>query len=185
MTRVEPVIYRHTADAFFKQVLARKGLLTPEFLATLAALGIDPKKPRDVDVATWWKVIEAAARVIAPGQPLDEALREVGREVLRGFEASLVGRTAMMVLRMLGHRRAVTKLAESFKSADNVTTVEVLETTPTRARVRYTVVGGLRFPTYSEGVLVEGLERLGAKSPRVEHAVEPGGAVVYVMTWAA
>lgn len=181
---MEPVIYRHTAEAFFKQVLARKGLLTPEFLATLAALGIDPKKPRDVDIATWWRVIEAAARVIAPGRPLDEALREVGREVLRGYDASFVGKTAMMVLRMLGHRRAVTKLAESFKSADNATSVEVLESLPTRSRVRFTVAGGLRFPTYSEGVLLEGMERLGAKSLRVEHAVEPTGGVVYVMTWA-
>lgn len=181
--RVTPVIYRHTADAFFKQVLARRGLLTPDFLAKLSALGIDPNKPRDVEMATWWKVMAATAELLAPGASVEDAHREAGREVVRGFEQSLVGKTSFMVLRMLGHRRAFTKLAESFNGADTATKVEVLEATPTGARVRFTIAGGHPQPAYTEGILLEGLEMIGAKGTTVRHQREAAGSVLFELSW--
>lgn len=179
-----PVIYRHTVEGFFKQVLVRRGLLTPTFAAKLASFGVDPNKPRDLDLPTWWKVIAATAELLAPGASVEDAHREAGRELVRGFEQSLVGKTSFLVLRMLGHRRAVTKLAESFKSADNASTVDVLEATPTSARVRIAVEGGHPQPTYTEGILLEGLQMLGAKDVAVKHQRDAARAVLFDVTWA-
>ena len=168
------VVYRHTVESFLGQVLKRRGVLSTELLAKLRALGVDPVKPGDVDVETWWKVLELSAGVLAPGQSTDDAFREVGREVLRGFESSVVGKTSFLVLRVLGTKRGLMKVADSFRSADNVTTVEVADTGPKNANVRIIVPGGLRYPSYTQGIFLEGLTLLGAKQPRV--ALKPDGS---------
>lgn len=178
------VIYRHTAQAFFEQVLARRGLLSKALVDRLRALGVDPAKPRDVELTTWWKVVRLGAEALSPQKPLEEAFRDLGREVLRGYESSLVGKTSFLVLRMMGPRRAVTRLAESFRQSDDFTQVEVRELGPQKTLVRFTVPGGLPYPWYTEGVLLEGLALLGAKSPAVEVQAATGDSTDFIVSWA-
>lgn len=169
------VVYRHTVEALLNQVLKRRGVLSTELLTKLRALGVDPGKPRDVDIDTWWKVLELGAEVLAPGQSRDDAFREVGREMLRGFEASVVGKTSFLVLRLLGTKRGIMKVADSFRTADNVTAVEVQDTGPKSANVRIIVPGGVDVPAYTQGIFLEGLLLLGAKEPRVDFKPDERG----------
>ncbi|MEW6430953.1 MAG: DUF2378 family protein [Myxococcota bacterium] len=122
---------------------------------------------RAIDVDTGWRLLELAAEMLAPEQTTEDAFREMGREVLRGFESSVVRKTSFLVLRLLGTRRGIMKVADSFRSADNVTTVEVAETGPKSASARVLVPGGLRHPSSAEGIFLEGLAPLGAKEPRL------------------
>ena len=61
--------------------------------------------------------------------------------------------------------------------------MELLEANPTNARIRLSIIGGFPLPTYTKGVLVEGLELLGAKDVKVKHQRDSVGAVIFDFSW--
>jgi uncharacterized protein (TIGR02265 family) len=183
MSAAPPVVYSHTVQAVLSRVFARRSLLTGPVVARLAALGVDVKHPRDVPVEAWRPVVRLAAETIAPGQPDEDAFREVGREMMRGFEATALGKAVFLVMRLFGNRRGMLRLAEQYRTADNATRVETRELNPTTIELRFTVEGGIPHPTYNQGILMEALHLLNAKSPRVTWQAEPSGTVVFVVSW--
>lgn len=184
MSSEPKVVYSHTVEAFLSRIFGRRNLLNGKVLAQLTAQGIDVKKPRDVPLEHWWPVVRLAANTIAAGLPEAEAFREVGQEMLRGFEATVVGKSLFLVLRMMGTRRAMLKMADSYRTADNVTKVAVKELAPNRMELRFDVDGGMPYPTYTQGILLEGIRLVGGKTPAVDFTVEPAGVVVYQASWA-
>lgn len=183
MAPAPKVVYSHTVVAFLSRIFARRGLLQGPTLQKLAALGIDVKHPRDLPLDTWWKMVRLAADSIAAGSPEAEAFHEVGREMLRGFEATVVGKSLFLVMRVLGTRRAMLKMAEHYRTADSVTEVVTKELSPTSVELRFTVDGGIPFPSYTQGILLEGMRLVGGKLPTVTFEVEPSGVVRYVTRW--
>ncbi len=178
------IIYRHTVEAFLTRVFARRNLLRGAVLEKLTALGIDPKRPRDVSPEAWWPVVRLAADTIAPGKSEAEAFREVGQEMLRGFEASVIGKSLFLVMRVLGTKRAMLKMADHYRTADNITRVEAKDLGPTEVELRFDVDGGTPFPTYTQGILLEGIRLVGGKAPRVDVRAEGDGALIYRASWA-
>jgi len=148
------VIFRHTVEAFFSEVVDRLHLFTHD---ELRAQDLWP--PRDVDIFAWVTLLRTTAARLRPDAPVDDALEEVGREMVRGFAESLTGRSLFGLLRMLGPRRAMLRLAENYRTADSVTEVVTTQVSPTHMRLAYSDTGGV--PTYMKGVLAESLERIG------------------------
>lgn len=177
--RAEGVIFRHTVEAFVARVIVRSGLLSLEFDRELRELGVDVHRPRDVDLPTWTRLVRATARRLSPQKPEDEALEEVGREMLRGFAASLVGRGLMFVLRRLGPRRALLRMPDNYRSADSVTKVTARELSSTEIELTFNSTGEM--PTYVRGLMLETLAQLETPATATWE-VRPEGTV-FKISW--
>ncbi|MFZ5438969.1 MAG: DUF2378 family protein [Myxococcota bacterium] len=178
------VVFRHTVEAFLSRVFIRRGLLQGAVKAQLLALGVDPAHPRDTPVPRWRQVVKLAADTIAPGQPEADAMREVGREMIRGFEASLVGRSLFIVQRIIGMKRMLETLAHNYRNADNATEVVVRELGPRDMELRFKVAEGIPWPTYTEGIILEAARAIGIRDEvRVGFRVESPSEVTYRVTW--
>jgi uncharacterized protein (TIGR02265 family) len=179
----EGVIYRHTVEAFIERVLLRRGLLSLEFDRELKALGVDASRPAELKLETWLALLKASARRLGPDRSEDDALEDVGREMLRGYIDGLVGRALFTVLRLIGPRRALLRMAENFHTADSITSVTARELGPSSIELEFKPVFGI--PTYTRGVLLEALVLLRAKDAKVEFKDLPTDATLFTVSWAA
>jgi uncharacterized protein (TIGR02265 family) len=184
MAEESRVVYSHTVEALISRLFERHGLLEGRVLERLRELGVDPQRPRDTPVHVWRQVVRLAAEVVAPGQPEEDALREVGREMIRGFEASLVGRSLFIVVRLMGVRRTLERVAQNYRTADNATQVTTRTISANEMELCFTVEDGIPFPSYTEGILIEGARLGGAKSElKVEYVVQSPNEVTYRVRW--
>ena len=175
------VVFRHTVEAFISRVILRRGLLSLEFDRELKALGLDVSRPVEVSVSTWIAVLRACAKRLNPTGTEAEGLELVGREMLRGYLDGLVGKSLFLLLRMVGTRRALLRMMESYRTADNVTTIKATERGPQCVDLEFNSAFGI--PSYVCGVLLEAMPMVGARDPRVEFRLEPSGATVFTATW--
>ena len=181
------VVYNHTVKGFLRHVLERRGLLNAKVIAELAGLGLDVKRPVDMPIDAWWKVLDLSVQLIAGDREPNAAWEMMGGEVVYGFAETLVGKSAFLVLRLLGPGRALRRLTEQYRTADSVTTVESRELAPTSVELIYTVVGGIPQPAYVKGILKVGMELVGAHDTAVTWSKSERSADTcrYVVSWTA
>ena len=67
---MEGVIYQHTVEAF------------------------DATRPKALSLERWLALLHATAKRLSPNKALDDALEELGREMIRGYLEGLVGLAA-------------------------------------------------------------------------------------------
>lgn len=179
----EKVVYRHTVEAFLKNVFERNGLLVPEVVAALEGMGIDARRPRDLPQAAWYRMMALAAERIGPGRPTSDNLERVGRAFLRGYTESVVGRAILIGARLMGPRRTLLRMAESFKSGDTSTTIIATEPGPGMVDILVNPDGGV--PAYFCGLFSELLNLIGVVSNQVEVRTSPYGGSVFRVSWSA
>lgn len=177
----EKVIFAHTLQAFIQRVIMRRALLSIEFDKELRALGVDVSRPKEVNLATWVALLRACAKKMSPGAPEDEALEQVGREMMQGYSEGLVGRAMTIVLKLIGPRRSLLRMMENYATADNMTTVKVVEVTPTTMELEFNSTGDM--PTYVRGILSEMLRTVGARDIKIDYRTLPSSATVYSVSW--
>lgn len=176
------VVFRHTVESFIRDVLQRRELLTPDFVAALAGKGIDVNKPRDLPRERWWALLELTAERIAPGRTRAENMELIGREMVRAFADGLVGRGLFMLLRIMGPRRAMLRTAENFRAADNFSSASVREVGKHHLELVYTPVAGM--PELVLGILAESMTLIGVKNPRVVFELTPSSdGATYSLQW--
>ena len=149
------VIFRHTVEAMIQRVLLRRNLLTPALAQDLKALGLDVTRPHDVPLAVWQSVLRHVSKLVAPGQPEDAALEELGREVLRGYADTLVGKGTLLVAKMLGPRRALLRIGETWATAGDAYRITITEKSPREIEALAEGVGDLAH--YYKGVFHESM----------------------------
>lgn len=176
------VIYRHSVESFVERVLQRRGLLSPDFIRELKALGVDVEKPTEVDLATWARLVRATAAKLSPSKDIDAALEDVGLETIAGYLESLVGRSLFVLLRLFGPRRALLRMQENYHSADSITRIDARALSPTSVELVFNTTGGT--PTYVRGLMLGTLIHLKVRSPQVTFE-ETGGRTVFTTSWGA
>ena len=179
---MEGVIYQHTVETFIARVLLRRGLLSLEFDRELRAMGVDASRPKEMSLELWTAMLRATAKRMSPGKAPDDAVEELGREMIRGYRDGLVGRGLFVLLRMLGPRRALLRVKENFNTGDNVTKVKARELSPTCVELEFETTSGI--PTWSRGILLEALQQLKVRDPKVEFRMLPSMATVFTVSWA-
>lgn len=175
------VVFSHTVRAFIHRVFRARELLTPATRAHFAALGIDADAPKDVPPERWWKLVQYAAE-LQNAESLDLALLELGRDMVRGYQDGVIGTALFLAMRLMGVKRALIRMADHFRTADSITRVETVDEGERQVSVLMTAEGGLPFPTYTQGVLLEGLDRVGAKDPVVSWS-RVGEGVRFRLSW--
>lgn len=161
------IVFSHTVRALIENVLQPRDLLSPELRGELRALGIDVERPTDIPSETWWKVLGLVSTRLAPGSDHPSAMEAVGRALVRGYAQTFLGKSAFMVLRLLGPRRGLARLTEQFQATNTGLTVISRELGPKELELSFRMQGAVPEPTYTRGILDEGLMLVGAKNQRV------------------
>lgn len=179
------VVFNHTVKGFLSHVLERRDLLTPTVVDELASLGLDVRRPADLPIDAWWKVLAVGVRLIASEQTEADGWELLGGEVIHGFAETLLGKSSFLVLRLLGPRRALRQLTQQYRTADSVTHVDSIELEPTKVELIYRVTGGIPQPTYVKGLLKVGMELVGAHGVEVSFGPAPGvsDGLRYLVSW--
>lgn len=156
------------------------GRVTPALRASLKDAGLDldrllPGYP----AATVARCVKLTAAALFPGQPEDDALREVGRLFLTGYQQTLIGRAVLQVLKLIGPRRSLQRMQTNFRSVNYVKT-RFTELGPTRAEVWFNHVDGM--PAYFAGIIEQGGVLSGAKAVTVTWQEKDGGGA-FLVEW--
>ncbi|MFZ5445882.1 MAG: DUF2378 family protein [Myxococcota bacterium] len=172
------VIFKHTVDAFLQQVVLRRKLLSARELESFQL-----QRARDVDLETWVKLLKLSAQRLSPHKNEADALEDVGREMLRGYAEGMVGRGLFIVLRLLGPKKALVRMADNYRTADNMTSAKVVDRGPTEVEVEFNSTGGM--PTYVRGVISESLVLLDVAGATVDLVSETPEGTRYAVRWPA
>lgn len=171
------VIYRHTVEALVVGVAEKKNALPR---AELIKLGVYPT--RDVTMDVWAPAVRAIAKALFPDATPDQQLELLGREVVRSFAENVVGRGLLMVLRLIGRKRALLRMAENFRTADSVSNVSTVEKAPTWIQLRFSASNGLG--PHMLGLMREGVLLITAKEPcTVEGTPDGAGGFTIDVKW--
>lgn len=183
MQKIEGVVFRHAVESFLQHVVTRNRLLTPEFRAELAGIGFDVDKPRDTEAMVWVSMLRLTATRLAPDVPEGEALERVGHEMLRGLFETLIGRGMLMVMKLMGPKKALLRVAESYKMSDTITKVDTQELGPTHVKLSFNSVGGV--PTYVRGLLQEAMTTLNVKNGAITYLERADGGADFDVKWSS
>ncbi|MBL8911148.1 MAG: DUF2378 family protein [Archangium sp.] len=170
----EGVIYRHSVEALLNHVVKRRSLMTAR---ELAEFGLE--KPRDVDKDTWIRLLRTLARKLDAQE--DVWLEKLGAAMLEGYADGFVGRSLFLVLKLMGPRRALLRMAENFKTADNVTEVTATARGETHVEIVFNDIG--KVPTYVRGLLLEAMTTMGLQKPTVTFEELPNGHTKFDARW--
>jgi uncharacterized protein (TIGR02265 family) len=135
--------------------------------ADFLAAGYDVDKPRATyPAAVYLGCQEAVLRHLYPGKERKAAQRELGRELVRMYFETLVGRVVGMALKVAGPERAMKRVALSFSSVLSPVDIQGQPLAPADWRVQFR---GYPFPADAAAGTCEGaLRQAGATQPRVE-----------------
>lgn len=177
----EKIVFRNTVEALLQRTLRARGRLTPAVAARVRALGVDPDAPKDIPKATWQALLWLAAEVLAPGLPREEALRQLGAELLRAFNQTLPGKVLFTTLRVIGVRRGLHRMSTNFRSSNTYTTSTAKDLGPNEVEVWISDVNAA--PSYIQGLMGAAVELAGGKSVVVEVAATEGDSATYRIRW--
>lgn len=183
MKKIEGVVYRHAVEAFVQHIIVRHHLLTAEFAKEMLAIGIDLYKPRDAQADAWIVLLRKTSAKLSPGASEADAMERIGHEMLRGLFETLVGKGLLMVMKLLGPKRALLRIAESYKTSDNITQVTTTEVGPTHVKLSFNTVGGCQ--TYVRGLLSEAMVTMNVKQSDITFSERVDGGTDYDVKWSA
>ncbi|MBS2029529.1 MAG: DUF2378 family protein [Deltaproteobacteria bacterium] len=162
-----------------------RGSLTPALKARLLAVGLDVDKPPTgaVPATTWARWVDAAAAEIFSELPIDERHRRIGALALDGFKDTAIGKATMAILKLIGPRRSMHRLARNYRTVNNFCEPEVVELAPNQFRVTFRDAIGM--PGYWAGTLQSAAEMIGAPEPKVSLVKHEPPVCVLEVIWRA
>ncbi len=113
----EPIVFGSGVEAL-RNALERH--LTPALREELLHAGFDlnkvmPAYPMD----QWVDALRIVARHLAPQLPEHDQYVHLGRQFMKGFVSTAVGKAALAISRVIGPRRTLLRMGRNFKQATN------------------------------------------------------------------
>lgn len=177
----ERLVYEHTIEGLFVRGLA--GRVSPGLKERLRVVGVDldrrllPAYPFD----TWSMCVRLAAQTLVPELPEEGAYRHLGERMVDGFRETLMGRAQFGVLQLLGPRRVLHRVQQSFRSGNNYTEVRLRPLEASELEVWMNEPGTTRYLV--QGALLAGLRASGAAEPVVRVAEFTSEDVTFHVSW--
>jgi uncharacterized protein (TIGR02265 family) len=172
-------VYPHTVEGLFFKALKPK--IGPALAERLKACGIDlAGKPREVQHENWKKALTLVATELFEGT-LDERYRQLGRSVLLRYEETLMGKTVVGLMRMLGPRRVLVRINATLRSGNNYIEASLSELSPQAFEGEVNECNGN--PNYIAGVIEQGLIIAGAKDQKVTIKDFDGHRAKFLIEW--
>lgn len=184
MSPVPPVSERVVFEQTIEGLLRALGPhLNDATRARLKAVGLDVDGKLKVayPVTIWIEVLWIAGEVLAPGKDRDEATYIVGRRFLEAYEATLMGKAACAMARVVGPKRTLDRMTRNFRTGSSYGTSRLVELGGGRYEAHCFPVS---VPGFYRGLIEAGLEVAGAKNARVTLVRwERPEEAVYEVTW--
>jgi uncharacterized protein (TIGR02265 family) len=160
----DEVVFTQTVEGLFR---ALGGLLDEPAKAKFRALGVDPDQRLmpAYPLALWVQMVELAAEIHAPQAPFEQAVEQLGRRFVNGYAQTLVGKALFTMMRILGPRRTLERMAKNFSTGANYAKTSLQETS---VGVFELSLNRVTWPPWYCGMISAGLEAAGAKKVSVE-----------------
>jgi uncharacterized protein (TIGR02265 family) len=114
----EPVVFAQSFESLFRHGL--KGKLDASALRDLRELRVDLEHLQPAyPVATWAAAMKVAAEAAFPQCSPNEARFELGRHMLVGLDATLVGKALLALARAIGPRRTLERMTRNNRTSNN------------------------------------------------------------------
>jgi uncharacterized protein (TIGR02265 family) len=153
----------------------------PEALAQVRALGLTPDKLQAAYPAeTWRAVSRIAANALFPRETPERADFLLGQRFMEQYAQTIIGAALMATLRIIGPRRAFTRVSRSFRTSNNYMEDRVTAHGPDDYELwlNETLV-----PHVNQGVLQAALSAIGAQGCTVEIVSLDAEGVTYRCRW--
>jgi uncharacterized protein (TIGR02265 family) len=174
-------VYEHTVEGLFFKALRER--INPSMQARLKPLGIDlDGKPKSVAYVHWKQALTLAATELFEGTE-DERFRKLGRAVLQRYEETLMGKTVVGLMRLMGPKRILQRINSTLRSGNNYIEATLTQTGPTAYEGLINECNGN--PNYIVGVIEQGLIIAGAKEAKIEAHAFDGHRAKFVISWSA
>jgi uncharacterized protein (TIGR02265 family) len=174
------VVFRHTVETLIHNVLRTHDLLTPDAQAQLRAIGVEPSNVRDMPFSTWTKLLSCCAAIGAPGKPEDEALVELGRRWIDGYMNTFMGKSTLMIARLLGPRKMLMKMADNWRTVNDFYVAKSTAVNDRHVDIELNVGGVVRH--FNTGVIQRMFETIGITTCVVVTREVPAGTQ-FTVTW--
>lgn len=175
------VVYESTVDVLFRRAL--KSRMTERCRARLKEAGIDLDAPLKSTYPrlTFIRGLIIATEDLFPGMLRDKAMFELGGLVFSHFSETLVGRTALTLMKILGPRRTLGRMTQSYQSSNNFMEARVTERAPTHVELWLSQCSGV--PTYYLGGIYRAFTLIGVQGLDVGVKAIEGNACVLAISW--
>lgn len=119
----ERLIFGNSVEGMLRAL----GELTPALKAELVALGVNPDKLLPAyGVPAYLKLLDFIGGKRFPELQGNERDRALGREFIRGFGQTFVGKATLSLGRVLGPMRATLRLTRTMRTVNNYSTSEAI-----------------------------------------------------------
>lgn len=180
--RTSHLEFQHTIEGLFVNALGAD--MSPELKDKLRKAGLDLSKPLEPAYPSmkYMEWLRITALHLTPGLPVSEGVRTLGRRFLRGYGETFLGKTVFKVMRLIGVRRSLDRIARSFRTGDNYSDATLNWIDKSEVHITFNEVHDL--PTYNQGILEQILIEMRAEEYGVEVLSCPSGVeAVYRVTW--
>ena len=121
---------------------------------------LEPAYPLEL----WVRSLHLTMDTLHPGKPRDVASYEVGRRMVEAMSETMLGTALFSLLKVLGPKRGLMRMARNLRSSNNYSEATVLEVSPGNYELTLNMVN---YPQYYRGMLEAGMSLMGAREPRV------------------
>jgi uncharacterized protein (TIGR02265 family) len=175
----ERLVFSTIIDSYLKGL---GPLFTPQAHQELKAAGLDiDKPPPAIPAAEWLKYQDIFARHAWPHEQHTEQLRLLGRQMLVGWQNTVLGSATAGVFRVLGPHRTLPRLNRAIRTTNNFHESTTEQLGETEALVHVNDVQGR--PSYWQGIFQGGLEVLKLEGTVVIDRQLPGPDATFRLTW--
>lgn len=176
----EKLIFLQTFEGLVRAYGTR---FTPELLTNFKLYGFDPERLLPAyPQKSFIEVVRLLGRALHPGLSEDDAIREVGRGFINGYEDTLVGRAMLAMIRIIGPRRTLERLTRQFRTGNNFSDTRLTQVSASEYQLWCNEV---RLPGWYQGIVSRGLEVAGAKDVTVEFVNrDDSGGGTFLIRWA-
>ena len=175
------VTYQHTVEGLFQKGV--QGRVTPALVARLKALGLDLTQPLHATYprSLFRQALAVTAQELWPQLPPERAHFEMGRCLLTGYTQTLLGRSMLTMMRLLGPRTTLGRMQHYCRTAGSYSRAELVEEAPTCCRLW--VNEPEMNPGLMQGVLDAAMQYAGARCARVQLLSRDAQGCTYRVSW--
>ncbi|HEY8207486.1 MAG TPA: DUF2378 family protein [Myxococcaceae bacterium] len=162
----QQVVYDAAVEGVFLRGLV--GQITPSLSAKLRGLGLDldqklrPTYPREA----WTRFLEVTVAELFPTVSTEEGFRRLGAVAVNGIGHTMMGKVLVQMAKLMGPRRSMLRLPDSFTAMNNFMRMKLEEVAPNHFRLHLNETYG--HPAYVQGAVQAAMSLADAKDLKVD-----------------
>jgi uncharacterized protein (TIGR02265 family) len=175
------VVYESVMEGLLLRAVGKR--MTPALKAKLKELGVDldQRLKAQYSAELFEKVVALLCTTLYPALSRDEALFKLGSEIVDGYADTLFGKVLMQMMKVLGPRRTLERLPQSYRGGNNFTDVKLTAKGPREYEMWMNEVGDSA--QFVRGGIIGVLTRAGGKQVEVKPSPGQGAQGTFHITW--